>query len=130
MAHADLVPALKQRRAELTQELAHVDGLLALYDVAGPTGGTADQPQRGGLFVSNPNSKTSRVLAATRKMLEDAPGFELPFLTIYNSLPKDLVGTARHRREHIRGIIQKGDRVGIVYDSAERVRLNRKSELE
>lgn len=127
MAHADLVLALKQRRSELTQEITHIDGLLALHGESPNGSVTGEQPvtasNRGGLFVANPNSKTSRVLKATREMLEAAPGRELPFLTILHRLPKELVGTSRHRREHIRGIIQKGEREGIEYVDAQHVRL-------
>jgi len=75
-------------------------------------------------FVADPNSKTSRVLAKAKEMLQAETKLELPFLTIYRRLPPELVGKTRNAREHIRGILQqKGDRVGIDYVDAEHVRL-------
>lgn len=75
-------------------------------------------------FLVDPSSKTSRILNATRSILEQKADHQATFLAIYHALPKELLGSGRHVREHVRGTLQRaGHRQGIEYVNSDQVRL-------
>lgn len=135
MKTTKLLEGLQERKAEIQAELASVQPLLdelteierMIARYASHSNGSVlrlpfKAPSKRHAFQADPNSRASRVLAETRRILENTPGHELPFLAICERLPKDLVATSR-LRQYARMTMQRGKREGIEYLGAERVRL-------
>lgn len=125
MGHASLRAALRARLDEINEQLApfklllkereHIVGLLDLH-------GTLDETQVP--FTPDPNSRTARVLAVSRELLEQEPTRQTSFIKLFHQIPKEVVGDGRHAREHVRSILLRaGSRAGIIYESKDVVKL-------
>ena len=142
MAHTDYESALKGRLQDIERELRpfekliqernYIMRLLALrgdtpdthYDRAVQRGVQVVDAPHARAFPVNPGSKTSLILTEARRILESYPKREASFLELYRKLPKQVLSTSRHAREHARGALMRaGDRVGIRYVDSDHVRL-------
>lgn len=74
-------------------------------------------------FQPDPTSWSSRVLEEGRRILENAPKHELPFVEFYHRLPAELNGSAKRRERARQALMRSGKRVGIKYVDANHVRL-------
>lgn len=74
-------------------------------------------------FQADPNSRASRVLVESRKVLEFAPKHDLPFLDLYHRLPGELNGSGKRREQARLTLIRSGKRAGIEYVDKNHVRL-------
>jgi hypothetical protein len=142
-AERELVTALESRLAEVERERAWIQAKLREYrddavagnvplflgiqvSKSGSNGhsGRGDVAKKGRPFVADPNSRTSRMFAEVRRILDQGPDKTITFQALYAVLPDDLIPRTKNAREITRALLRtRGERAGIKYVNADMITL-------
>lgn len=130
MAHTSIEESLAARLDEidaallpyqhLIEERKRVEDMLAFYRDRASRNASA--PKTGG---GRSPSKVNALLGRTREILRGNIQHQMTFRELFELMPAEVLGNARHVREHYRGMLQRaGERFGIEYVDSDCVRLS------